>query len=143
MEFSADCYIKKLSLYEKDDRREERGRLEVEIGSRELDSDRVGSFSTQLSDAEYLILDRPYRLTVRTGDDMTGGSNDPKAIVKTGYVASIQGMHKHARVELTPETVEHGGGPMYDLFHLQLSVPSELVKGLPFGDKFEMTIERL
>jgi hypothetical protein len=141
MEFSTDCYIKQLSLYERDDRREERGRLEVQLGSRELESKSVGSFSTQLSDAEYLILDKPYRMTVRTGDDIKG-STDPKAIVKTGYVASISGMHTHARVQLTPETVEHGGGPLYDLFHLDLNVPSKLVKGLPFGEAFELTIER-
>jgi hypothetical protein len=141
MEFSIDCYIQQLSLYEQDDRREERGRLEVQIGSRELESNRMGSFSTQLSDAEYLILGRSYRMTVRTGDDIKG-STDPKAIVKTGYVAAISGLHKHARVQLTPETVEDGGGPLYDLFHLELSVPSKLVKGLPFGEKFELTIER-
>jgi len=141
MEFSADCYIQKLSLYERDDRREERGRLEVEIGSRELKSKSVGNFSTQLSDSEYLILDRPYRMVLRTGDDIKPPT-DSKAIVKKGYVAGISGLHGHARVELTPETVEHGGGPLYDFAHLSLSVPSGFVKGLPFGEACELTIER-
>ena len=142
MELSADCYIQKLSLYERDDRREERGRLEVELGSREFKSKSVGSFSTQLSDAEYLILDRPYRMTLRTGDDIKSPAEGSKAIVKRGYVSTISGMHGHARVELTPETVEHGGGPLYDFSHLSLQVPSTFVKGLPFGEACELTIEK-